>query len=118
MSELKITAEGIVGRVQAALDGADLHAIGGLLDPNVRWGVPDDPDQSCKKREQVLTSYRRGREARLRARVTETVGYGDGILVELAITAHQAVGGEGIIETCGFDSSDDATARAAAGLAQ
>jgi hypothetical protein len=57
-----------------------LEAIKVLLDPNVPLGAPDDPDQSCENREQVLAWYGRGREAGVRAHVTETTAYGDRIL--------------------------------------
>ena len=132
MADQHRTARGIVGRVEAALNEADLEAIGDLLEPNVRWGAPDDPDQSCQNRGQVLAWYRRGREAGVRAHVTETTVYGDRILVGLKVSGRAGegdvdaeadrwqvltVGGGGITEICGFDNRDDAAARAAVGLA-
>ena len=133
MAEQQLTAAGVIGSVRAALESADLDAIGDLLDPNVRWGTPDDPDQGCQNRQQVLAWYRRGREAGVRAHVTETVVYGDRILLGLAVTGQPAVeqadsqanrwqvlivGGGGIVEICGFENRDDAVARAALGLAR
>jgi ketosteroid isomerase-like protein len=133
MAEQQLTAKGIVGGVRAALESADLDAISELLDPNVRWGAPDDPDQACQNRQQVLAWYRQRREAGVRAHVTETAVYGDQILVGLAVTGRLTVkeadtqanrwqvltvGGGGIVEICGFDSREEAVARAATGLAR
>lgn len=130
MTERQVTATGIVDRVRSALESADLEAIGELLDPGVRWGAPDDQNPSCQNRQQVLAWYRRGREAGVRAHVTETVVYGDRILVGLAVTgrpgAEQAatlanrwqvltVGAGGVVDIRGFDIRDEVVARAEMG---
>jgi SnoaL-like domain len=132
LAEQRLTAIGIVPDVRAALESADLDAISKLLDPNVRWG-PDDSDQACQNRQQVLAWYRRARAAGVRAHVTETTVYGDRILVGLAVTGRPVadgagteadrwqvltVGGSGIVEICGFDSREEAAARATIGLAR
>lgn len=123
----QLGAEGIVERVRVALESADLDAIGELLDPDVRWGAPDDPEPSCQNREQVLAWYRRGRQAGVRAQVTETAVHGDKILVGLRVTGRPeaddagvepnrwqvlTVGHRGIFEICGFDERGDAAERA------
>jgi hypothetical protein len=123
----QLTAEAIAGRIQAAMGSADLGSFADLLAPDVRWGAPDDPDQSCRNRDQVLAWYRRGRAAGARAQVTETSVFGDNIVVGLMVTGRPApegtdeaaqrwqvltVGDEGVVEICGFDNRDDAVARA------
>lgn len=143
MSDQEMTAEGIVPGVKAALESADLGAIGALLDPNVRWGSPDDPAQSCQNRAQVLSWYQRGRDTGLRAVVTETTVHGDKILVGLQVTGRPeaagpvpagpvparpvasdpvaqasrwqvlTVGGQRVVEICGFDDREEAMANAA-----
>ena len=65
--------ERIAGQVRSALEAADLSAFSELLDPNVRWGAPGDPSPACRNRAQVLSWHRRGRDAGVRARVSEVV---------------------------------------------
>jgi len=79
-------AQRVAGRVKEAVEAADLDALASLLDPRVRWGPPGDPVPPCRDREQVLTWYRRARDAGARARVTETVVRGDKFLVGLKVT--------------------------------
>jgi ketosteroid isomerase-like protein len=81
VSEHQRTAEEVAHLVQAALESDDLAAFSDLLDPNVRWGAPDDPTPSCQNRDQVLSWYRRGRQAGVRAQVTEVLAGADMILV-------------------------------------
>src|SRR5260370_9299185 len=88
-------AAAIGDRVKAALESADLTAIADLLDPNVRWGAPGDDAPSCQNRSQVLAWYQRGREAGVRARVTEVTVYGDKVLVGLKMSGDQAAEGAG-----------------------
>ena len=117
----------LAARVRAALESADLGAIGELLHPNVRWGAPDDPEPSCQNRAQVLAWYRQGREAGVRARVTEVVAHGDKILVGLKVVGTAAageLGGEAdrwqvltvdegqIVDIRGFDDRGEAAAHA------
>ena len=130
MTEVQVTATGIVERVRSALESTDLDAGSGLLDPGVRWGASDDHNPSCQSRQQVLASYWRGRDAGVRAYVTETVVYADRILVGLAVTgrpgaevaASQAnrwqvltVGAGGVVDIRGFDIRDEVVARAEMG---
>jgi RimJ/RimL family protein N-acetyltransferase/ketosteroid isomerase-like protein len=75
----------IARQVKIALEAADLSAFSHLLDPDVRWGVPDDPAPACQSRKQVLAWYQRGRDAGVRAHVSETVVIGDRIVVGLKV---------------------------------
>jgi ketosteroid isomerase-like protein len=120
---------GIEGRIKVALESADLAAIKDLLDPDVRWGAPDDPAPGCQNRRQVMAWYQRGRQAGVRARVTEFVAHGDKILVGLNVVGSPAaeaqggeaerwqvltVQGERIVDIRGFDDRGEAAARAGA----
>lgn len=121
------TVEAVADRIQSALGSADLTAFADLLAPDVRWGAPDDPDQSCRNRDEVMAWYRRGRDAGVRAQVTETIVYDNNIVVGLLVTGRPSpegadeeaqrwqvltVGDDGVEEICGFDNRDDAVARA------
>ncbi|MCU1494950.1 MAG: nuclear transport factor 2 family protein [Acidimicrobiaceae bacterium] len=129
MSEEQQGAEAMLPLLRFAFESADLSAIGELLDPNVRWGAPDDPAQSCQTRGEVLAWYQRGRDAGVRAQVVETDVRGDKILVGLRVTGRGArpedraganrwqvltVGGNAIVEIVGFDDRDEAVARLSA----
>lgn len=80
------TTDDIARLVKVALESADLSAFSHLLDPHVRWGLPDDPSPTCQNRKQVLAWYQRGQEAGVRAQVSETVVVGDRILVGLKVS--------------------------------
>ncbi len=79
------TVEQVAVRVSDALQSADLTDYRDLLDPNVQWGAPDDPEPSCHNRDQVMAWYRRGRAKGVRASVTETVVRGNKIMVGLRV---------------------------------
>jgi RimJ/RimL family protein N-acetyltransferase len=119
--------EKIAQQVAIALEAADLSAFGELLDPDVHWGAPDDPSPACQGRSQVLAWYQRGREAGVRARVSEVVVLGDRvILVGLRVVNQAAtkddseverwqiltVGGSRVVDIVGFDNRSEAVARA------
>ena|SRR5258708_7370900 len=119
----------VAERVRVALESGDLDAISELLDPNVRWGAPGDDAPSCQNRRQVLAWYRRGREAGVRARVTELTVYGNKILVGLKVSGNRTAGREGgvadrwqvltvsegrIVDIRGFEERDEAAVRAGA----
>jgi ketosteroid isomerase-like protein len=122
-------AERLAGLIGQALAGADLDAYADLLHPDVRWGAPGDHDPPCQNRAQVLAWYRGGRDAGVRARVTETVAAGDRILVGMRVSGPETdpgVVGEAdrwqvltlrdgmVADIRGFDNRDEAAA--AAGL--
>ncbi len=121
--------ERIAQQVRTALEAADLSAFSDLLDPNVHWGPPGDSPPPCQNRDQVLSWYRRGRAAGVRAHVTETVVLGDRILVGLTVVGLQVategagearrwqvltVRGGRVVDIVGFDDRSEATARAQA----
>jgi RimJ/RimL family protein N-acetyltransferase/ketosteroid isomerase-like protein len=99
--------ERLARQVTEAVEAADLDALAGLLDPRVRWGPPGDPVPPCRDREQVMTWYRRARDAGARARVTETVVCGDKLLVGLKVTGgHGPRPGEEADRWQGFTVAD------------
>jgi hypothetical protein len=122
-------AERLAELIGQALAAADLNAYADLLHPDVRWGAPGDPDPPCQNRAQVLAWYRGGRDAGVRARVTETIAVGDKILVGLQVSRTENERGLGggvdrwqvltlrdgmVADIRGFDNRAEATA--AAGL--
>jgi hypothetical protein len=127
VAEHELTTAAIAERVRAALESPDLAAMGDLLDLNVRWGAPDDPDPSCQNRGEVLAWYQRGRDAGVRARVTEVSVHGDSILVGLKVAGSPAgeqpgndldrwqvltVSAGRVVDIRGFDDRNEAAARA------
>jgi hypothetical protein len=91
--EMELLAE----QVRVALQSADLDAYRELLDPNVSWGPPDDPEWGCHNRKEVLEWYRQGRARGMRADVVETVVIRDKILVGLRVHGPEAAGeGDGM----------------------
>lgn len=116
----------LAGQVAAALAAADLSGYSELLDPRVTWGPPGAHTATCRSREEVLSWYRRGREAGARATVTETAVAADKILVGLLVTGRAEPGGDPdeaqprwqvltvrdgrIAAIVGFDDRDEAVA--------
>ncbi|HTD51067.1 MAG TPA: nuclear transport factor 2 family protein [Acidimicrobiia bacterium] len=113
--------------MRVALESADVSQFGELLDPNVRWGAPDDPRPSCQSRDEVLAWYGRGRAAGRRARVIDVRAHGNKILVQLTVSTPSQDGAAiesdrwqvltcargRIVDIRGFDTSDEAVARVA-----
>jgi RimJ/RimL family protein N-acetyltransferase/ketosteroid isomerase-like protein len=85
----------IAQQVRAALEAADLSAFGDLLDADVQWGPPGAPFPVCRSREEVLAWYRHGRDAGIRARVSEVSVHGDRVLVGLRVADGRAEAGGG-----------------------
>lgn len=127
MSEQVAAVQHIADQVKRALEDADLTAYAHLLDPDVQWGPPDDPSSGCQNRQQVLSWYQRGRDAGVRARVTETLVCGHRILVGLRVTGAEfapspgaetdrwqvlTVRGGKVVEIVGYDDRDEAAVRA------
>jgi ketosteroid isomerase-like protein len=116
MPESPLALEHLAAEVRNALGSADLEAYRDLLDPNVTWGAPGDPNPSCRNRDEVLTWYRRGRAEGVRADVTEATVHGDAILVGLAIHGHDAdqrwqvltVAGGKVVDIRGFEDRESA----------
>ena len=114
----------LAGLVRHALEEADLETYADLLAADVRWGPPGDPSPPCQSRQQVLAWYQHGRDAGIRAKVTETVVTGDRILVGLKVTGADGetdrwqvltVGGGQITSITGYDNRDEAAATAGLG---
>ena len=115
----------VAQQVRAALEAADLSAFGDLLDAEVQWGAPGAPFPTCRNREQVLSWYRHGRDAGVRARVSEVLVHGDRVLVGLRMTGGEAadsggaerwqvltVRGGRVASITGFGERDEAVAHA------
>lgn len=116
----------LAGQVATALEAADLSAYRELLDPAVTWGPPEATAGGCRSRDEVLAWYRRGREAGVRATVTETSVSGDKILVGMVVTGRPSEDGDPeeaqhrwqvltvkdgrIADIAGFDDRDEAVA--------
>ncbi len=49
--------QGIAERLRTAFETRDLFALAEILDPDVRWGGPEDTPQTCHNREDVLAWY-------------------------------------------------------------
>jgi ketosteroid isomerase-like protein len=121
------TVQEVGERVRAALESSDLVAYRDLLDPEVRWGAPEDPEPSCQNRDQVLAWYRRGREAGIRGEVTEVVAGTGKLLVGLRVSGSPAaldrggstdrwqvltVAGGRVVDIRAYDDRSDAAAAA------
>jgi hypothetical protein len=122
------SVEALAERVRGALESADLSQFGELLDPNVRWGAPDDETPSCRSRSDVLAWYGRGRAAGRRARVVDLQVHGDKILVQLRVSVASARGVAArdadrwhvltcargrVVDIRGFETGEEAFARVA-----
>ena len=120
-------ASAIAQRVKAALESADLNAFRELLDPEARWGPPDDPVSGCQNRDEVLAWYGRARDEGMRALVTEVIPGANKLLVGLKVTGSPAaaeqcgeaerwqvltLGGGRVVDIRGFDDRDAAARRA------
>src|SRR5437763_16718572 len=95
MTDTDSDAAAIAERVEAALRSADLDAFTELLDPDVKWGAPDDDAPSCQNRKQVLSWYQRGRDNGVRADVTEVVPADNRLLVGLRVRGNPAAAAAG-----------------------
>lgn len=118
------TMQDLAERVSTALDAGDLDAYGDLLAPDVHWGPPDSPQWGCHNRVEVLKWYRKARGKGMRATVTEVVAGSDHLLVGLTVGGRRPAGDDGlrwqvltvkdglIADICGFDTREEAVARA------
>jgi len=124
MPEPPDSVAGIAHQLRIALESADLSEFADLLDPKVSWGSPGDPAPLCQNRKQVLAWYERGRDAGVRARVTDVeIVVGDRILVKLVLAGTDAARERGgrairwqvytvrdgrIVDIAGFDQRGEA----------
>lgn len=107
-------------KVRVALESADLDGYQELLAPDVHWGPPDSPGWGCRNRNEVLSWYKKARDTGMRARVTEVVAGTDCLLVGLEVSGREEslrwqvlrIRDGLIADIVGFDSRDEAAARA------
>jgi ketosteroid isomerase-like protein len=119
--------EAVAARIKAALAATDVGEFSDLLHPDARWGAPDDPNPSCQSRQQVLAWYQRGRDAGVRAEVTECVVFDSRVLIGTRVRGNDladeaggevdlwqvfTVGDGQILEIVGYDNRREALARA------
>jgi ketosteroid isomerase-like protein len=117
----------VAGHIHAALESGDLRAFRALLDPDVTWGAPGDPQPACRNRNQVIAWYEAGRDAGVRATVAEVEIHGDRIVVGLDVVGRADAGDEApaqrrwqvltvragrVVDIVGYDDRDEALARA------
>ena len=115
-----MTIDDLAGKVRVALGSGDLDAYQELLAPDVHWGPPDSPEWGCRNRNEVLTWYKKARDDGMRARVTEVVVGPGCLLVGLEVSGREGslrwqvlrIEGGLIADIAGFDSRDQAAARA------
>jgi ketosteroid isomerase-like protein len=127
MPEDREALAALAGQVREALGSTDPAGFSDLLDPNVRWGAPDDNVSGCHNRKQVLAWDRRARDAGVRVTVTEVEVADDSLLVGLSVVGNDDEAGQGgealrwqvltvaggrIVEIRGFDDRDLAARRA------
>jgi len=86
MSSESLELERIGELVRAAVNAADLAAFTGLLAPDVRWGQGESSDADCRSRSEVVDWWSRGREAGVRATITEVMAGAGTLLVGLRVT--------------------------------
>ena len=95
------------------------------IDPDVTWGAPGAESPSCQNRNQVLRWYQKGREAGVRAVVSEVTVHGDRLLVSMTVRGSGEAEERGgaalrwqvltvrqgrVAEIVGFDDQEDARA--------
>lgn len=122
------SVEELAEQVRTALESADMSLFGDLLDPNVRWGAPDDPTPSCQTRSDVLAWYDRGRAAGRRAHVVGVETHCEQNLVHLRVVEPAPAGRPNaerdrwqvltcsrgrVIDIRGFETHDEAVSRLA-----
>jgi ketosteroid isomerase-like protein len=122
-----ITPE-LADRIRAALDSGDLTDAADLLDPDVRWGAPDDPTPSCQNRPDVIAWYQRARAAGVEVHVTEVTVHGAKLLVGVHVVTGPPTQPRGgpverwqvltvtdgrVVDIRGYDERGEAAARAA-----
>jgi len=113
----------IAHQVRTAMAAQDPSAFVELLDPDVTWGAPGDPNPACQNRNQVLAWYQRGREAGVQSSMFDVEVIGDRLLVSVTVAGTDAAKARGgaalryqaltirngrIVAIVGFDDKTDA----------
>ena len=80
------TAEAVAERLREAFESEDLALLGPLLDPRVRWGGPQETEQTCHSRSDVLAWYGQAQAAGVTAQVAEAVVLDDAVVLALAMS--------------------------------
>ncbi|MFC1401801.1 MULTISPECIES: nuclear transport factor 2 family protein [Streptacidiphilus] len=78
--------QAVAERLREAFEAKDLALLGPLLDPKVRWGGPEETEQTCHSRGDVLAWYGRAQAAGMSAQVTETVVLDSAVVLALAMS--------------------------------
>lgn len=116
----------LVMKLNSLYGSSDFDELEGFLDPDVYWGAPDDHEQGCHNRQQVIDRWRHAKGAGVSAQVTEIEINGDKILIGIDVTGREGsaytesrwqvltVKESMIIEIIGFDNREEAMTRAMA----
>ena len=79
------TIDLVAEQVRTALAADDPTPFVELLDPDVTWGAPGDPNPPCRNRNQVMAWYQRGRQAGVRGSVLDVEVLGGRLLVSMTV---------------------------------
>ena len=115
-----MAVDDLAEKVRTALESSDLEGYEELLAPDVHWGPPDSPEWGCRNRHDVLSWYKKARDAGVSARVTEVVAGTNCLLVGLEVSGREEslrwqvlrIKDGLIADIAGFDTRDEAAARA------
>ncbi|MFC1417733.1 nuclear transport factor 2 family protein [Streptacidiphilus cavernicola] len=80
------TTRAVAERLRAAFAAKDLALLGPVLDPKVRWGGPEETEQTCHSRSDVLAWYGQAQAAGMDAEVTETIALDAAVVLALAMS--------------------------------
>jgi hypothetical protein len=80
------TTQAVAERLREAFEAKDLALLGPLLDPKVRWGGPEETEQTCHSRSDVLAWYGQAQAAGMSAEVTETIALDAAVVLALAMS--------------------------------
>lgn len=80
------TTQAVAERLREAFEAEDLALLGPLLDPKVRWGGPEETEQTCHSRSDVLAWYGQAQAAGMSAQVTESIVLDAAVVLALVMT--------------------------------
>ena len=80
------TTQAVAERLREVFEAKDLALLGPLLDPAVRWGGPEETEQTCHSRSDVLAWYGQAQAAGMSAQVTETIALDAAVVLALAMS--------------------------------